>query len=203
MMASKRLERKWRAFAVAVVLIIGPGSAVASEVFLCGADGTAAGAAGFIDLIPDASNPPAPPEGNTSACMPALSFDGNLVFVSATVGGGSPVRASRISVTLPRNVNATRLTQLLATGTQVTNLTLIRTVRAPATGAFRLAHAIALTDASVTSIQTSASAAGGPPVDVLTLDFTRIRWSTWPDPLASPLPAPVSSCWNLSAAAIC
>lgn len=206
-MASKRPDSIAHRLAVAAALALGPGSAAASELFLCGASGTGPGAAGFVNLVGEPANPPAPPDGVTEACMPVLSFDGN-VFVAAGAGGGgggggNQLRGSRITVVLPRNVNAARLTQLVGTGAVLSNLTLVRTVRAPGTGAFRLADAIALAQVQVASIQTSAAAGSGQPTDVLTLDFDRIRWATWPDPLATPLPAPATACWKFASNAPC
>lgn len=206
-MASKRPEPNIRLIATAAVLAFAPGTVAASDLFLCGAAGTGPGAAGFVNLISGPANPPAPPDGVTEACMPVLSFDGNVTLVAGGGGGGggggSQPRGSRITVVLPRNVNAARLTQLVGTGAVLSNLTLVRTVRAPGSGDFRLADAIALAQVQVTSIQTSAAAGSGQPTDVLTLDYDRIRWSTWPDPFASPLPPAATACWKFASNAPC
>jgi hypothetical protein len=55
----------------------------------------------------------------------------------------------------------------------------------------------------VASIQTSAAIGSGPPTDVPTLDCDRFLWLTWPDPLASPSPAPASACSKFASNAPC
>lgn len=170
------------------------------ELMLSGSSSLASNGAGFIDTVPG-PNPSAPPGGTTTACMPVMSFDTGLTR-SAPVGPspGTP-RPGKITVVMPSGPNAVRLSALLGRGTAVADLSLLRTVRDP-NGARRLAFAIVLTSAVVESSQTSALRGDDAPIETIVLNFQRIRWVHWLDPLAGT--APTSNlCYNASTNLTC
>jgi hypothetical protein len=203
-MASRRPDprRPARAAAFAIALLL-PLAALAQdqpELMLCGSGSTANNGAGFIDTLAG-PNPPAPPGGTTNACMPVLSFDTGLTR-SAPVGPspGAP-RPGKITVVMPSGPNAVRLSALLGRGTIVADLSLLRTVRSGG-GARRLAFAVVLRDAVVESSQTSALRGDDAPIETIVLNYQRIRWLHWLDPLAGT--APTSElCFNAAMAQTC
>lgn len=203
-MASRRPDRPRPALAatlVAALLLPLPALAQdAPELMLCGSGDTANNGAGFIDTL-QGPNPPAPPGGNTNACMPVLSFDTGLT--RSTPVGPSPgaPRPGKITVVMPSGPNAVRLSALLGRGTSVADLSLLRTVRTTA-GARRLAFAVVLANAVIESSQTSALRGDDAPVETIVLNYQRIRWLHWLDPLAGT--APTSNlCYNAAMAQLC
>jgi hypothetical protein len=201
-MASRRLDPRWRFALVAAAVLLPPVSLAQStpELMLCGSGSTASSGAGFIDTLPG-PNPPAPPGGTTNACMPVLSFDTGITRpVAAGPDPGAP-RPGKMTVVMPSGPNAVRLSALLGRGTRVADLSLLRTVR-QGTGARRPAFAVVLANATVESSQTSALRGAVAPIETIVLNYQRIRWLHWLDPLAGTGPTS-DHCFNAATNATC
>jgi hypothetical protein len=201
-MASKRPDRRRPALAVALLLLL-PLAVLAQngpELMLCGSGDTSSNGAGFIDTV-DGPNPPAPPGGTTTACMRVSSFDTGLTRPAQVGPNPGAPRPGKITVVMPSGPNAVRLSALLGRGAEVADLSLLRTVRISG-GPRRLAFAVVLANAVIESSQTSALRGDDAPIETIVLNYERIRWLHWLDPLAGT--APTSNlCYNAVTAQTC